>query len=205
MLTMEQLFNQFTFMKSASNLQQCPPDKGIEIAFIGRSNSGKSSAINALVGRGRLAHTSKTPGRTQLINFFEIEESDRRLVDLPGYGYAKVTERIRQQIEKMLSEYFSCRTCLHGVVMLMDIRHPLQPADLQMLNLLNETGRHIHVLLTKSDKLKRGPANATLLKVRHSLQHLNNISVQTFSAMKMFGIEEAQDVLCQWFSFDDED
>lgn len=205
MLTMGQLFNQFAFLKSATNLAQCPPDHGIEIAFIGRSNSGKSSAINALVGRDRLAHTSKTPGRTQLINFFEVEEMDRRLVDLPGYGFARVTEKARQQIERMLSDYLSLRTCLHGVVLLMDIRHPLQPADEQMLSLLVESNRHVHIMLTKSDKLKRGPGNATLLKVRHSVQHLPNVSVQTFSALKLFGVEEAQHILLKWFSFDEDE
>ena len=205
MLTMTKLFNEFTFLKSAPTLAQCPPDTGIEVAFIGRSNSGKSSAINTLVGRDRLAHTSKTPGRTQLINFFEVEGLDARLVDLPGYGFSRVTDKVRSQIEDMLSDYLNCRRCLHGVFLLMDIRRPLLPMDLEMLTMLVEAERHVHIVLTKSDKLKRGPGTAALLKVRHAVQHLSNVSVQTFSSLKVLGVEEAQNVLLNWFSFDEDD
>lgn len=202
MFVMPQLFNDFAFQKSASSLAQCPDDVGIEVAFIGRSNAGKSSALNAVVGRQRLAKTSKTPGHTQLINFFAASDT-QRLVDLPGYGYAKVPDRVREQIERMLSDYLGLRQCLYGVVLLMDIRHPLTPADQEMLSLLVDAGRHVHILLTKCDKLKRGPANAALLKVRHATQNYGSlVTAQTFSAMKLIGIEEIQNKLLSWFSFE---
>lgn len=191
--------SQIAFLKSAPNLTCSPPDKGIEIAFVGRSNAGKSSAINTIVGRNGLARTSKTPGRTQMINYFEIDP-DRRLVDLPGYGFAKIPERVKAQIENLLSEYLFDRKCLHGIFMMMDVRHPLTPYDMQLIDLMAETGKPIHILLTKCDKLKRGPANNTLLSVKKNLMaYENQVSVQTFSALKRFGVEQALEVLNQWY------
>lgn len=190
--------SQIEFLKSAPSLIQSPSDIGIEVAFVGRSNAGKSSAINAITGKSKLARTSKTPGRTQLINFFKIDE-DRRLVDLPGYGYAKVPERIQQQLEEILNTYLGQRQCLKGLVLLMDIRHPLMPSDRKLIDFVHHNNIPIHILLTKCDKLKRGPSQSTLLKVRHTLHAYKNISVQTFSAMKHLGIEEALYKLDDWF------
>lgn len=193
--------NQTEFLKSAAHISQCPPDKGIEIAFMGRSNSGKSTAINTIVGKNRLARTSKTPGRTQLLNFFQIDE-DRRLVDLPGYGYAQVPERLHRNMEELLSNYLSNRQSLHGIVLLMDIRHPLNAADRRLLEFIRECELAVHIMLTKCDKLKRGASNNVLLKVRQELAHHPGLTVQTFSALKRIGLEETQQKLDSWLSFD---
>ncbi len=194
-------FNQVEFFVSAPNYKAFPNDAGIEVAFVGRSNAGKSSAINTIVGRNGLARTSKTPGRTQSINFFSVDD-DRRLADLPGYGYAKVPDRIKKQIEGLLSDYLSSRHSLHGIFMMMDIRHPMTPYDRELLDFMAHTGKPIHILLTKSDKLKRGAANNTLLSVKKQLGAWENqITVQTFSSLKNLGIEQAQDVLNQWMQF----
>lgn len=195
-------FSNIAFIKSAATLAQSPTDVGIEVAFVGRSNAGKSSALNAIAGRNGLARTSKTPGRTQLINFFQIDEH-RRLVDLPGYGYAKVPARVQQQIEELLSNYLSHRHCLQGVILLMDIRHPLTHADQRFIDFANQCELPVHVLLTKCDKLKRGASQNVLLEVRQSLSPYPQISVQTFSALKNLGIEEVYQKLDVWFNFDD--
>lgn len=194
--------NRTTFLKSAPNLQVSPPDRGIEVAFVGRSNAGKSSAINAILGINGLAKTSKTPGRTQLINYFGIDD-ERRLVDLPGYGYAKVSDRIKSQIEQLLNEYLNNRHCLYGVIMLMDIRQPLTSNDKVLIDYLASLSKHVHILLTKSDKLGRGAGINTLLSVQKALSTYEGlITVQTFSALKKFGVEQAREVLGQWLTFD---
>jgi GTP-binding protein len=193
--------NQTEFLKSAAHISQCPTDNGIEIAFMGRSNSGKSSAINTITGRNRLARTSKTPGRTQLLNFFQIDD-ERRLVDLPGYGYAQVPERAQRQMQELLNDYLSSRQSLAGVVLLMDIRHPLNPADRKLLALIHDCELPVHILLTKCDKLKRGASNNVLLRARQEVAH-HNASVQTFSSLKRLGIEEIQQKLDSWLSFDE--
>ncbi|MGD9592398.1 MAG: ribosome biogenesis GTP-binding protein YihA/YsxC [Candidatus Berkiella sp.] len=195
-------FSHIEFLKSAPSLTQSPEDVGIEVAFVGRSNAGKSSALNAITGKSSLARTSKTPGRTQLINFFKIDEN-RRLVDLPGYGYAKVPHRVQKQLEEILNTYLSQRHCLQGLMLLMDIRHPLMPQDKQLIHYANELELPIHVLLTKCDKLKRGASQNTLLQTRHALSAYPRVTVQTFSAMHGFGIEEAHQKLDEWFNFDD--
>lgn len=195
-------FVNIEFIKSAPTLNQCPPDRGIEVAFVGRSNAGKSSALNAITGKHKLARTSKTPGRTQLMNFFRIDD-DRRLVDLPGYGYAKVPVRVHQEIEGFLSAYLSQRQCLQGLVQLMDIRHPLTDSDKRMLDFAHECELPVHILLTKCDKLKRGASQDALLKTRRALGGYKNVSVQTFSSMERYGIEEAHLKLDEWFSFDE--
>jgi GTP-binding protein len=191
-------FNTVEFIKSAAKLEQCPPDEGIEIAFVGRSNAGKSSALNAIMGR-KIARTSKTPGQTQLINLFSLG-TDHRVVDLPGYGYAKVPDKIRLQIEHILRSYLSERQCLKGVVLLMDIRHPLPPSDLQLINFVAGAGILVHILLTKADKINRGQGQNVLLQVRKELSAFSNVTVQTFSSFKHLGLEEARQKLDHWFS-----
>ena len=193
-------FNTAIFTQSSPTLAQCPADSGVEVAFAGRSNAGKSSALNALTDNHKLARTSKTPGRTQLINFFRLSDQ-QRLVDLPGYGFAKVPKAMKERWDRNLAEYLQGRNSLQGLILLMDIRHPLQPYDLQMLQWAADTKMPVHLLLTKADKLKRGPAQNTLLKVRKELKQLgldDNISVQTFSALKKDGLKELEKVLRGW-------
>lgn len=186
------------FQTSASKLSQCPPDAGAEVAFAGRSNAGKSSCINAITGHGKLARTSKTPGRTQLINFFTLSDH-QRLVDLPGYGFAKVPKEVKRQWEQHLENYLRQRKCLRGLILLMDVRHPLQPFDQNMLLWAKESGIQMHVVLTKADKLNRGPANTTLLEVKKNLSSLDpDISVQLFSAHNKTGLQELQERLSTW-------
>jgi GTP-binding protein len=194
-------FSLISFIKSASRLDHSPEDKGIEVAFVGRSNAGKSSAINAITGRNGLARTSKTPGRTQLMNFFQLDEQ-RRLVDLPGYGYAKVPEKIHRQIEILLNEYLSSRRSLQGLILLMDIRNPLTKTDQQLIDYSQQYQLPVHILLTKCDKLKRGQSQNSLLQTRKLLDPYPNCSVQTFSAQSMIGVEEAQQKIGDWFNFE---
>jgi len=194
-------FSQTTFAKSASNLSHAPSDVGIEVAFVGRSNAGKSSAINAITQRNGLARASKIPGRTQLMNFFQID-ADRRLVDLPGYGYAKVPQKVHQQIEQLLSDYLHYRQCLQGLIMLMDIRHPLMPSDKQFISFAVQQELLVHILLTKSDKLSRGASQKALLATQHALSAYTGVSAQTFSALRQWGIEEARAKLTDWFKFE---
>tara|TARA_B110000503_G_scaffold105513_1_gene157444 strand:+ start:37216 stop:37866 length:651 start_codon:yes stop_codon:yes gene_type:complete len=186
------------FVTSAAKLAQCPPDSGWEVAFAGRSNAGKSSAINSLTNNKKLAKTSKTPGRTQLINFFELSET-QRLVDLPGYGYAKVPLAVKREWVKQLENYLQNRQCLRGLILLMDIRHPLQPFDQQMLGWALQAAMPVHILLTKADKLKRGAAGTALLQVRNKLKaNVDLVSVQLFSALKHDGHKELIAVLDNW-------
>ena len=190
-------------MTSAPSIRQCPEDAGCEVAFAGRSNAGKSSAINTLTRNGRLARTSKTPGRTQLINFFQLA-SGGRLVDLPGYGYAKVPRAMKAEWDRHLAEYLQKRQSLAGLVLLMDIRHPLQDFDLQMLNWAAQAGLPVHILLTKADKLKCVPA---LREMQQGERHLRDmdpgctlLSVQTFSSLKKQGLNELESLLNHWLS-----
>ena len=190
------------FLTSAAKLDQCPPDLGYEVAFAGRSNAGKSSAINTLCDQTGLARTSKTPGRTQLLNFFELDEQ-RRLVDLPGYGYAKVAVSIKQDWQGSLAHYLENRDCLRGLILLMDVRHPLKDYDVQMLDWAAHIGLPVHVLLTKADKLKKGPAATSLLQVRKYLKEMDaGHSVQLFSSLKKTGLAEAFAVLDHWMERD---
>ncbi|MGB2102617.1 MAG: ribosome biogenesis GTP-binding protein YihA/YsxC [Porticoccaceae bacterium] len=196
-------FNTVKFLISAQTLQQCPADNGCEVAFAGRSNAGKSSAINALTRNKGLARTSKTPGRTQLINHFEIEP-DKRLVDLPGYGYAKVPKALKAKWDRNLAEYLQNRSSLSGLILLMDIRHPLQDYDQQMLNWAAQAGLPVHILLTKADKLKRGPAMNSLLGVEKLLRDMDPgftlLSAQIFSSLKKTGLPELEEKLTSWLS-----
>jgi len=185
------LFQHAKFLTSANALSDLPPHGGIEIAFAGRSNAGKSSAINTLANRNRLAYVSKTPGRTQLINFFELGD-DRFLVDLPGYGYADVPEKIRLHWQKVLSAYLMTRAALAGLVLIMDARHTLTKLDWQMLEWFGTTGKPIHILLTKSDKLSRQQATDTLRKVKAEMKAYPQCTAQLFSSSKRQGLEEAE-------------
>jgi GTP-binding protein len=198
------LFQNATFFISAHHLRDLPPASGIEVAFAGRSNAGKSSALNTLANHNRLAYVSKQPGRTQLINFFTLGD-DKHLVDLPGYGYAKVPESMRAHWQSVLARYLSERTSLGGLVLVMDSRHPLQPLDRQMLDWFCPSGKPVHVLLTKSDKLSRGEAGLTLTKTRKELLAVwgENVSVQLFSSSKKLGVEEAEKIIGAWL-FSDE-
>lgn len=191
-----------TFIQSAAEFKQCPTDEGYEVAFAGRSNAGKSSAINTLT-RANLARTSKTPGRTQLINFFAIDQQ-RRLVDLPGYGYAKVPLPLKEHWQKHLDTYLSERNSLKGIILLMDIRHPLTEFDHMLLEWANIRQMPVHILLTKADKLTFGVAKNTLLKVKQQLTGYENVqfSIQLFSSIKRQGIDEALSILRQWLHFE---
>jgi GTP-binding protein len=187
------------FLLSVPEPHQAPPDVGYEVAFAGRSNAGKSSALNALTQRKSLARTSKTPGRTQHLVFFELD-GERRLVDLPGYGFAKVPEKIRRNWGKAMEQYLSERRSLRGLVLLMDVRHPLTDFDKQMLQWCQHAHMPVHVLLTKADKLKRGAASNVLLKVQKTLADQPHVSVQLFSALKHTGVEQARAKLDAWLA-----
>ena len=195
---MSQLYRQAHYTGSATQLSQLPPDEGLEVAFAGRSNAGKSSAINTITGINALARISKTPGRTQMINFFTLDET-RALVDLPGYGYAKVPEQMKLRWQKTLGEYLETRDSLRGLMLMMDIRHPLKPFDVQMINWANHSELPVHILLTKADKLKSGASKQALHSVRNELKKIElKASVQLFSSLKKSGREEAITVLDQW-------
>lgn len=191
-------FNQAQFETSAAKLSACPTNARAEVAFAGRSNAGKSSAINAITNQTRLARTSKTPGRTQLINFFGLDE-DRYLVDLPGYGYAKVPLAVKNKWQIELEKYLRNRQSLLGLILLSDIRHPLKEFDRMMIGWSVQSNLPIHILLTKSDKLKRGAAQNTLLQVSKELSQHDMVSVQLFSSTNKTGLDDARNKLSQWF------
>lgn len=194
------------FVTSAQTLAQCPHDNGTEIAFAGRSNAGKSSAINAITRNGKLAKTSKTPGRTRLINFFSLSEPGHRLVDLPGYGYAKVSRSLVKTWQKNLQDYLEHRQSLRALILVMDLRHPLTDFDCNMLSWCESRCLPTLALLTKADKLKRGQGKnilASVAKDLHQWTHL--IDVQLFSSLKKTGIDEVKDYMNSFFltSLDD--
>lgn len=193
-------YNLARFETSAARLDQCPADEGAEVAFAGRSNAGKSSAINALTQQTGLARTSKTPGRTQLINFFSLNIEGLKIVDLPGYGYAKVPIAMKQHWQRHLDAYLQHRESLRGVVLVMDIRHPMKEFDEMMVHWCEATGVPLHVLLTKEDKLKRGPAKNTLLQLKKALKERlgDKVSVQTFSALKSTGVDQLRQRIDSW-------
>ncbi|MBU6951564.1 MULTISPECIES: ribosome biogenesis GTP-binding protein YihA/YsxC [unclassified Hahella] len=189
------------FLMSAEQLQQCPPDMGVEVAFAGRSNAGKSSALNAITQNGKLAKTSKTPGRTQLINFFTLNSEGCRLVDLPGYGYAKVPKAMLEKWRSNLQRYLEHRLTLNALILVMDIRHPLSPFDCSMLDWCEARGLPTLVLLTKADKLKFGPAKSALQEVRKELKKNWKFPVeaQLFSSVSKTGVEEAHAFMDRFF------
>ena len=186
------LYPNADFIKSANALSQFPPDVGIEVAVAGRSNAGKSSAINIIVNRRQFARTSKTPGRTQLVNFFSLRD-EQRLVDLPGYGFAKVPGALRQHWGELLSGYFEVRQSLSGLLLIADMRRRLTDYDRAMLQFAEEVSLPVHILLTKADKLKKGQAATALLEVRKELA--DRATVQAFSATKRLGEDEARQKL----------
>ena len=198
-------YRRASFLTSASQASQFPQLDGLEVAFAGRSNAGKSSAINTLCDQKALARVSKTPGRTQLINFFGLDEQ-RSLVDLPGYGYAKVPEKVRREWQKLMESYLGKREQLGGLVVIMDIRHPLKEYDIQMLEWCEQMQTPVHILLTKADKLKKGPASSQVLMVKKEIAKAGfEVTVQMFSALKKTGLEELQAVLDGWFQLSFED
>ncbi|WP_261642947.1 ribosome biogenesis GTP-binding protein YihA/YsxC [Erwinia mallotivora] len=188
------------FVTSAPDIRHLPDDSGIEVAFAGRSNAGKSSALNTLTNQKNLARTSKTPGRTQLINLFQVAEG-YRLVDLPGYGYAEVPEEMKLKWQRSLAEYLQKRQCLKGVVILMDIRHPLKELDQQMLQWAVSSGIQVLVLLTKADKLASGARKSQLNMVRETAKGFaGDVQVEMFSSLKKMGIDKLRFKLDSWFS-----
>lgn len=194
------LFQNAKFFTTVNHLKDLP-DTPAEIAFVGRSNAGKSSAINTLTNHVRLAYVSKTPGRTQHINFFELENGNF-MVDLPGYGYAQVPEAIRAHWVKLLGDYLQQRRQLIGLILIMDSRHPLKALDIQMLDFFHITGRPVHILLSKADKLSKNDQIKTLAAVKKSLKpytERQKISVQLFSSLKKQGIDEVNQVVGSWF------
>ncbi len=197
-----QYYRRASFLISAGQPQQFPRDDGAEVAFAGRSNAGKSSAINALCGNKNLAKTSKTPGRTRLINFFTLDPH-RRLVDLPGYGYAKVSDKMKKEWQQLLQAYLQQPESLRGLVIIMDIRHPMTEFDRQMLAWCQYYRLPAHVLLTKADKLKRGAQQARLLAVKKMLQESgSDATVQIFSALRQIGLTEFVAKLNEWLELD---
>ncbi|MBK8971872.1 MAG: YihA family ribosome biogenesis GTP-binding protein [Hahellaceae bacterium] len=189
------------FLTSAQHLGQCPPESGCEIAFAGRSNAGKSSAINAITRNGGLARSSKTPGRTQLINFFSLNKADCRLVDLPGYGYAKVSKELQERWQRDLHQYLEQRLCLHALILVMDIRHPLTPLDSQLVSWCSKRRLPTLILLTKSDKLSRNAARQTQLQVEKQLKGKpGHFKTALFSATGKIGIEAAQAFMDEFFA-----
>lgn len=192
-------FSKTHFIKSAHLPDQWLPDRGAEVAFAGRSNVGKSSAINAITNRKGLAKTSKTPGRTQQINFFEVEAM-RRIVDLPGYGFANVPDRVRKHWAKSIEQYLAERRCLRGLVLPMDSRRPLTDLDLQMLEWCESAELDVHILLTKADKLKSGKMKATVNDVQRAIGDEPGISIQSFSAVNKTGITAARGLVAKWLA-----
>ncbi len=193
-------FREAEFLLGAGRLAQLPPDVGPEIAFAGRSNAGKSSALNTLCGRRALARVSRTPGRTQEINVFQLPpDGQRRLIDLPGYGYAKVSATQRAHWNRLMGQYLQERKSLVGLVLIMDIRHPLTPLDENLLRWLEPHPRPLHVVLTKADKLSRAEADRQLFATRRGLEERGlEASLQTFSALKRTGVEDLQQLLLGW-------
>ncbi len=194
-------YRQAQFLTSAALLHQLPADEGLEVAFVGRSNAGKSSALNTLTGQKKLAKTSKQPGRTQCINLFTLDET-RRLADLPGYGYAKVSRTISERWQNTLMAYLNERECLRGLVVVMDIRHPDKASDHEILNWAHRCELPTHVLLTKADKLAKHKQNQTQQKLSGLLASKGfETTVQCFSALKRQGLETLCERLDSWYAF----
>ena len=190
-------FDSAQFLTSAAKFSQCPADSGAEVAFAGRSNAGKSSALNTLTRNSKLARTSKTPGRTQLLNFFQLSSVDHRLVDLPGYGFAKVNRNMKQDWEQHIGEYLAERRSLKALVLVMDVRHPMTEFDEMMVQWAVDAEMPLMALLTKADKLKKGPAKNIFLQVRNELRSRAPwLEAQLFSSLKKTGIPE----MAQWIT-----
>lgn len=200
---MNTIYHQAKFLISSTNLRNTPPDTGREIAFAGRSNAGKSSALNTLTRQNRLAKVSKTPGRTQMLNFFTIRDN-LRFVDLPGYGYAQVSESVKRQWQQLLEAYLTRRVSLFAIVLVMDVRLPLTEFDRQMVNWCQKSDLALHIILTKADKLPETVRKNTLLNVQRELSALTiPVSVQLFSSLKKTGIDELHEALDRLFELND--
>lgn len=196
---MNPVYHQAKFLKSSPSLKDTPTDMGKEIAFAGRSNAGKSSAINTLTRQNSLARTSKTPGRTQMLNFFEINEH-QRFVDLPGYGYAKVPMEVKTKWHQLMEIYLTKRKSLCGIVLVMDVRHPLTDFDWQMVDWCQHAVLPLHILLTKADKLTYGAGKNTLLQIQRELKDIKiPVTTQLFSALKKTGIDDVHKALDELF------
>ncbi|WP_420389749.1 ribosome biogenesis GTP-binding protein YihA/YsxC [Marinobacter sp.] len=197
-------FNSARFLISASRLEECPPDHGSEVAFAGRSNAGKSSAINCITTNGKLARTSKTPGRTRLINFFSLNRENCRLVDLPGYGYAKVSRDMKDDWQQHLGHYLNDRRCLRGLVLVMDIRHPLTDFDQMMVEWCEHNNLPLMILATKADKLKFGQAKTAMMGISRKLEAFQCVEhLIMFSATSKRGVDECREALTTWLEADD--
>ena len=195
-------FKHAKFLKSSPTVKLLPDDSGIEVAFAGRSNAGKSSALNCLTESKNLARTSKTPGRTQLINLFTLTDENHRLVDLPGYGYAKVSLQVKEDWQKNLAHYFEARKCLQGLVLLTDIRHPMKEQDQMMLDWAITRGLPVHILLSKSDKISKSAMCSMVNKVKNHYRNFENlVSVQAFSSLKKQGVAELITKLNFWYDY----
>jgi len=192
-------YKKATFLLSVAQLTQLPPDEGFEVAFIGRSNAGKSSVLNRLTQNLKLARVSKTPGRTQHINVFVLD-AQRRLMDLPGYGYAKVPPKVKAHWQKTLDTYLQVRECLQGLVLVMDIRHPLSPLDQHLLTWATACNLRVHILLNKADKLSSLATKKSFSEVSQFIENISHlVSCQTFSASKNTGLVELKNRLDMWF------
>ena len=191
------------YQTSVAQIEALPEDSGAEVAFIGRSNAGKSSALNTITGIKSLARTSSTPGRTQMINFFDLGD-DHRLVDLPGYGYAKVPKPLKEKWLKTTNEYLQVRQCLSGLILVMDVRHPLKELDWQLIEWTNAFDLPCHILLTKADKLKVNKARQVLKQVQNQLLDFELVTIELFSSQTRIGLEEVRSVLDQWLVVHDE-
>ncbi|WP_018881741.1 MULTISPECIES: ribosome biogenesis GTP-binding protein YihA/YsxC [unclassified Thioalkalivibrio] len=199
---MEPRFRETDFLRGVAQIAQLPADTGVEIAFAGRSNAGKSSALNALCGRKALARVGRTPGRTQEINLFRLPPAEHwRLVDLPGYGYAKVSAGKRAEWDQLLGGYLQTRQCLVGLVLIMDIRRPLTELDRQLLDWVPLERCHLHCLLTKADKLSRQEADRQLRKAHGELEAMGvEATLQTFSSLKNQGVDDLRGLLGGWLA-----
>ena len=196
---MNTLYHQAKFILSAPDLKSTPEDTGREVAFAGRSNAGKSSALNTLTRQKSLARTSKTPGRTQLLNFFTLNE-EQRFVDLPGYGYAKVPEKVKRQWHALMESYLRERQSLYGIILVMDVRHPLTEFDWLMIEWCSYSKKPLHILLTKADKINYGAAKNTLFKMQRELEEQDiTVTLQLFSSLKRSGIDDIHHLLDSWF------
>ena len=194
-------YHKAKYIMGAAKVFQLPEDSGVEVAFAGRSNAGKSSALNALTDQKSLARVSKTPGRTQLINLFDLGD-DKRLVDLPGYGYAKVSESIKRQWQKEMGNYLTSRQCLKGVILLVDSRHELKEFDTMMIEMSLSYQLNLHILLTKADKLnnkQKAEANRMIKSFLSNYKLTENISFQLFSSLNKFGLDNLKQKLDTWF------
>ena len=196
---MTSLLRQAVFQQSAEKLNQLPAESIAEVAFAGRSNAGKSSALNILTGKRKLAHVSKTPGRTRLINFFQVANG-AFLVDLPGYGYAQVPGDMKRNWARLLTGYLGSRPQICGLVVIMDARHPMKPIDVQLLDWFKVTGKPVHVLLTKADKLSKSQAASQLAKAEAILRdEYEEYTVQLFSSASRLGLKQAEATINGWF------